>query len=93
MNKFYLPLALAFALPLALSLQGCSVISGQNVVIAETEETVNTWTMARRFQAEGRYELAHQYYSLALSAVRTQSALNMLKRELLAVDLQLRAMR
>ena len=92
MSKLYLAVALALALPFTLSLAGCGTRT-QNVVIAETEETVNSWAMARRFQAEGRYELAKQYYSLALSTVRTQSALDMLKREMMAVDLQLRAMR
>jgi hypothetical protein len=68
---------------------GCS----GKTIIPETDETVDNWVLARRYQAAGRYELAKQHYGLALAAVRTQSSLDMLKRELVAVEMQLRAMR
>lgn len=81
-------------------LTGCSWISSQMPksspsirMTAESDETVVNWTQARHYQAEGRYELARQYYMLALSAVRTQSALEQLQRELYAVDMQIRTMR
>jgi hypothetical protein len=83
-KRFLVPLFLALAL------LGCS---SKTVTLAESGETVQNWSLARRYQAAGRYELARQHYSLALSTVRTQSALDMLKRELVAVDLQIRALR
>ncbi len=78
------------ALALTAVLAGCGP---STVTTAETDETIHNWALARNFQAQGRYELAKQYYSLALSSVRTQSALDTLSRELGAVDLQLRTMR
>lgn len=82
-----LPLLLACALGLA----GCA--GTRTTVTAEADETIDNWMAARHYQAEGRYELAKQYYSLALAAARTQSALDQLKRELYTVDLQIRTMR
>ena len=76
-----------------LSMTGCGGTSKNMVMIAETDETISNWIMARQYQAQGRYELAHQHYGLAMSAVRTQSSLNMLQRELAAVDLQIKTMR
>jgi len=89
------PALLFFALWLALAglavpLAGCG---GHRVVIAESDETVDNWMLARRYQAEGRYELAKQHYSLALSAVRTESSLQQLQREMYALDMQIRAVR
>lgn len=74
----------------ALGLAGCAPHTS---VTAEADETIDTWMAARRYQAEGRYELAKQYYSLALASVRTQSALDQLQRELFSVDLQIRTLR
>lgn len=82
-------LAMALALASGPGLTGCSPIA----VSAEADETIDTWMAARRYQAEGRYELAKQYYSLALASARTQSALDQLQRELFSVDLQIRTMR
>ena len=75
---------------LVLALAGCGP---KTATLAESGETVQNWSLARQYQAAGRYELARQHYSLALSTVRTQNALEMLKRELVAVDLQIRAIR
>lgn len=81
-------------------LGGCATISSYLPkrapairMTAESDETVVNWTQARHYQAAGRYELAKHYYLLALSAVRTQSALEQLQRELYAVDMQIRTMR
>lgn len=82
-------LLLTLALACGPCLTGCSQVS----VSAEADETIDTWMAARRYQAEGRYELAKQYYSLALASARTQSALDQLQRELFSVDLQIRTMR
>ena len=82
-------LLLALVLACGPCLTGCSQLS----VSAEADETIDTWMAARRYQAEGRYELAKQYYSLALASARTQSALDQLQRELFSVDLQIRTMR
>jgi hypothetical protein len=71
-------------------LVGCG---SKTVGVAETDETIHNWSLARQYQAQGRYELAQQYYALALSAVRTQSALDMLQREMMTIDMQIRAMR
>ncbi len=85
-----LRLAAALLLACALGLTGCA---SQTAVTAEADETIDTWMAARRYQAEGRYELAKQYYSLALASARTQSALDQLQRELFSVDMQLRTLR
>ena len=74
--------AAALLLACSLGLTGC-----------EADETIDTWMAARRYQAEGRYELAKQYYSLALASARTQSALDQLQRELFSVDMQIRTLR
>lgn len=85
------PLLAALLLACAPGLGGCSATRA--TVTAEGAETIDNWTAARRYQAEGRYELAKQYYSPALASARTQSALEQLKRELFTVDLQIRTMR
>lgn len=85
-----LRLAAALLLACALGLTGCA---SQTAVTAEADETIDTWMAARRYQAEGRYELAKQYYSLALASARTQSALDQLQRELFSVDMQIRTLR
>lgn len=82
--------AAALALACALGLSGCAPSTS---VTAEADETIDTWMAARRYQAEGRYELAKQYYTLALASARTQSALDQLQRELFSVDLQIRTLR
>ena len=50
-------LAAALTLACGPGLTGCSSLS----VSAEADETIDTWMAARRYQAEGRYELAKQY--------------------------------
>lgn len=84
---------LLLAAALALACGPCLTACSQIAVTAEADETIDTWMAARRYQAEGRYELAKQYYSLALASARTQSALDQLQRELFSVDLQIRTMR
>lgn len=86
MKRFLILLGMLSALAMA----GCCT---SKTTIPETGETVHNWSLARQYQAAGRYELARQHFSLALSTVRTQSGLDMLQRELAAVDLQIRTMR
>ena len=85
--------SVAVILPLVCMLGLSSCAGSHTVVTAENAETIDTWMTARRYQAEGRYELAKQYYSLALASARTQSALDQLTRELYTVDMQIRTMR
>ena len=85
--------ALLLAAVLTLACGPCLTACSQVAVTAEADETIDTWMAARRYQAEGRYELAKQYYSLALASARTQSALDQLQRELFSVNLQIQTMR
>ena len=81
---------------LAALMLACAPLTGcgpRITVTPEGTETIDNWMAAKHYQAQGRYELAKQYYSLALASARTQSALEQLKRELFVVDLQIRTMR
>jgi len=54
---------------------------------------MDNWVLARRYQAEYRYELARQHFALALAAARTPTVVERLKQELAAVDLQIKTLR
>lgn len=86
----FTPKTFLLALFLVLALPGCS---SKTVLLTDPADTVATWNMARYYQAEGRYELARQYYGLALSTARSQDAVNQLQRELFGVELQLQTLR
>ena len=62
-------------------------------LVAESDETMDNWVLARRYQAEYRYELARQHFALALAAARTPTVVERLKQELAAVDLQIKTLR
>ncbi len=79
-------LLLCLALPL---MHGCTRVA----VTPEAEETIFNWTQARDYQAQGRYELARQYYLVALAAARTPETQQTLQRELDSVDRMIEAMR
>lgn len=59
----------------------------------ESGETMTHWTMARDFQAQERYELAKQYYTMALASARTVEAQEALRRELDAIGRTQQAIR
>ncbi len=86
---FVFPLALVFSLCL---LPACAN-SSKVVAVAESEETIANWQIAQGLQAEGRYELARQYYALALATALTKSAVSQIERALAGVDLQIKTMR
>lgn len=88
-------LCLVLFLTLGLTfLPACAGNSKHKIVaVAESEETIANWQQAQSFQAEGRYELARQYYALALSTALTQSAVTQIERALAGVDLQIKTMR
>ncbi len=48
---------------------------------------------AKQLQAEGRYEIAKEYFLLALAEARTYEEQNWLERELFTVDLQIKTLR
>lgn len=75
---------------MGLILAGCSFHSP---LVAESDETMENWVLARRYQAEYRYELARQHYALALAAAQTPNAVERLKQELAVVDLQIKTLR
>lgn len=68
---------------------GCTKVA----VLPESGETLSNWTLARDYQAQGRYELARQYYLLALAGARTPESQQTLQRELNSVDRMIEAMR
>ncbi len=59
----------------------------------ETGSTLSNWSIARDYQAQGRFELARQYYALALADARTYTSQEALKQEIIALDRQIQAMR
>lgn len=73
----------------------CLVFFGcaRTLVVQESEESIANWTLAREYQAEGRFELARQYYLLALASSRTPQTQMTLQRELDSVDRKIQAKR
>ena len=63
------------------------------VGVPETASTLQHWTLARDYQAQGRFELAKQYYTLALADARTPQAQEALKIEIEGAERQIQAMR
>ncbi len=61
--------------------------------VPENSQTLQLWQDARNFQGRGRYELAKQYYELALAGARTVEIQRVLKREIEAVNRILEAQR
>ncbi len=59
----------------------------------ETSQTVAFWQQARNYQAQGRYELAKQYYQLALAGSRSLETQTVLQREIEAADRMLQTLR
>lgn len=62
-------------------------------LVAESDETMDNWLLARRYQAEYRYELARQHFALALATAKTLGVVEQLQQELAAIDLQIKTLR
>jgi hypothetical protein len=71
------------------AVSGCAKYTG----LPETGSTLANWRTARNYQADGRFELARQYYVLALADARTPDSQIALRQELEAVERQIEAMR
>lgn len=73
-----------------LLLPGCG---SDTLVIRESEDSIANWSLARDYQAQGRYELARQHYLLALASSRTAQTQSTLQRELDSLDRKIAAKR
>ena len=82
---FGLALAMATALPGA----GCTRVTS----MPESSQTLAHWQQARNYQARGRYELAKQYYQLALAGSVSSESQAALQREIDAADRMLQTFR
>jgi hypothetical protein len=76
-------------LVLTLVLTGCA----KYTAVTETGSTLSNWTIARHYQAQGRYEIARQYYVLAIADARTPDSQVALRQEIEAIERQIQAMR
>ena len=70
-------------------LLGCARVTST----PESSDTLARWQEARNYQAQGRYELAKQYYQIALAGARTPASQLTLKREIEAVNRMLDTLR
>lgn len=71
----------------------CSGCAQRLTTIPDSAEAMANWQTARNFQAQGRYELARQYYVVALAASRSPETQTVLKRELDATERMIQALR
>lgn len=86
MNKLFFSLLLG----ISLTVVGC----GKHIMtVPESAETLNNWQIAREYQKQERYELARQYYVLALAGAREIESQKALQVELKAVERMIEAMR
>lgn len=75
---------------LCLAAAGCST---KYTGVPETGSTLSNWTIARNYQSQGRYEMARQYYVLAMADARTPDSQVALRQEIEAVERQIEALR
>lgn len=68
---------------------GCTKI----MYVPESSETLHNWHLAREYQRQQRYELARQYYVLALAGAREPQSQKTLQLEIKAVERMIEAMR
>jgi hypothetical protein len=61
--------------------------------VTETGATLSNWTIARGYQAQRRFEIARQYFVLALANARTPESQAALRQEIEAVERQIQVMR
>ncbi len=76
-------------LVLMLPLAACSKVTAS----PESASTLAYWRTARSYQAEGRHELAKQYFLLALAGARSATSQSELQIELEASNRMLQTMR
>lgn len=76
-------------LVLMLPLAACSKVTAS----PESASTLAYWRTARSYQAEGRHELAKQYFLLALAGSRSSMSQSELQTELEASNRMLQTMR
>lgn len=72
-----------------LQLLACTKITAS----PESATTLSYWTIARGYQAEGRHELAKQYFTLALAGARSGMSQAELQQEIEVSNRMLQAMR
>jgi len=87
MDRIFSSLLLLLALCLVLG--GCAKYTS----VTETAPTLSNWTIARSYQAQGRFEMARQYFVLALANALTPDSQVALRQEIEAVERQIQAMR
>ncbi len=59
----------------------------------ESKEAIHNLNLARKYKKQKRYELARQYYLLALAATTTTTTRDTIQRDLQVVELQIRTLR
>lgn len=64
-----------------------------DTVPEDSGETSRYWNMARNYKKQMRYEMARQYYLLALAGCRSDVSVQRIQRELQIVELQIRSLR
>ncbi len=74
---------------LMMPLAACSKVTAS----PESASTLAYWRTARSYQAEGRHELAKQYFLLALAGARSSMSQSELQTELEASNRMLQTMR
>ncbi|HBV41369.1 hypothetical protein JBF11_02970 [Taurinivorans muris] len=79
-----------FFIAFCLCLSACST---SHTYIEESPFTMSNWRIAIENRNAERYELAYQYYSLALSSARTEPVILRLKSEMEALERTIHAMR
>ena len=79
-----------FLLIMACLCFGCGT---RYTAVPETASTLHNWGLAREYQAAHRFEMARQYYVLALADARTPNSQQALRQEIEAVERQIQAMR
>lgn len=79
-----------FFIAFCLFLSACST---SHAYIEESPFTMSNWRIAIENRNAERYELAYQYYSLALSSARTEPVILRLKSEMEALERTIHAMR
>ncbi len=77
------------AIYLLLLVFGCAKV----IPITESSETLSNWHKAREYQSQERYELAQQYYLLALASSRDPQSQQALKREIKVIERMIQTMR
>jgi hypothetical protein len=78
-----------FMIWLCMFFSGCTRVTA----VPESASTLNQWRIARGYQAQGRYELAKQYFTLALAGARSTVSQDELEQEIEVINRMLQTMR